>query len=38
MESNQIDFKWGHTKSETVKSHYFPYKIAPLNEISGAIL
>jgi len=27
-----------HSKSETVKIHYFPYKIAPLVSFSGAIL
>jgi len=27
-----------HFKSETVKSHYFPYKVAPLISFSGAIL
>jgi len=27
-----------HSKSEIVKSHYFPYKIAPLISSSGAIL
>jgi len=27
-----------HSKSETVKSRYFPYKIAPLISFSGAIL
>jgi len=26
-----------HSKSETVKSHHFPYKIAPLILFSGAI-
>jgi len=32
------EFKNDHSKSETVKIHYFPYKIAPLISFSGAIL